>query len=144
MDPVTAFGLACNVLQVVEIGIKITGQIKEIHDRGSLLSSDEVELWAVEVLKNNQDLNNEVKAKGSKPSPADIRIQRLAEDTIKIADELKRLLNTIVFAKRQAGVKASALKQLVRTHFKKTQIEKLRTQLKGVESALDRTILREL
>lgn len=43
MDGVTALGLVCNIVQLVETGIKIGKQCKQVHDRGSLIELDQIE-----------------------------------------------------------------------------------------------------
>jgi hypothetical protein len=144
MDPVTAFGLACNVLQVVETAIKITKQVKEIHDRGSLSENDNVKQWAEDVSKENTILQAELSSSGHKLSRSDVRVRNLAQEAIQVGDDLKRLLNSIAFAKSQAGKKENALKQIVRTQLKKGSIDRLTTRLQVCETALDRTVLREL
>lgn len=144
MDSVSALALACNVAQLVDTGIKIIKQIKEIHDRGSLSDNDEIEQWAKEVSQNNTVLEKELAARGQTLGPADIRVRQLAVNAVDLGSELKRLLNSITFANNQAGPRANALKQIVRTHLKKGQIEKISTRLRVCEATLDRTILRDL
>jgi hypothetical protein len=144
MDPVTAFGLACNILQVVEVTIKVTKQLKEIHERGSLSENDHVKEWAEDVVKENKQLESNIQHSGQKLSRTDARVLDRAQEASKISGELKTILNKIAFAKRQAAKKENALKQIVRTHLKKSQIDQLMTRLQICESALDRTILRDL
>lgn len=144
MDPVTAFSLACNVLQVVEVGIKILQQIKEVRDRGSLSANDEVRKWADEVSREDKQLRIEFNATGQQLDRTDIRVRSLAEETIEISNSLKTTLNSIELARGEAKGKANALKQIVRTYMKKHQIDTLSTRLQVCEAALDRTILRDL
>lgn len=144
MDPITAFGLACNVLQVVEVGIKITKQVKDIHDRGSLSANDEVKQWAKDIAKEEKQLQIDVQAKGHTLGPKDTRVRDLATEAVKVSSELKTILNKIAFAKSQVGKKETAAKQIVRTYLKKSQIDQLTKRLQACETALDRTILRDL
>jgi hypothetical protein len=144
MDLVSAFGLAANVLQVVETAIRVTGQIKEIHDRGSLSDNDDVSAWAKEVSEDNNELQQELRSIQAAPRRFDRRILDLAKAAATALEELKILLNKITFEKGRPGVKASTLKQICKTYFKRSQIERLSKQLQDCENTLSRTILKDL
>lgn len=56
MDPLTAFSLACGVIQVVDFSIKVLAKCKEIHDHGALSEHQEVE----EITKHLADLRTDI------------------------------------------------------------------------------------
>jgi uncharacterized protein YoxC len=144
MDPVTALGLACNILQLVETAIKITKQVKEIHNRGALSANDEVKTWANEIAAQEEEFTVEIQAKGLTLSPRYARIRDLAREVTSVNAELKRILNNIELEKNRPGRKNPPLKQILKTYIKKPQLEQLATRLQKCESLLDSTILREL
>lgn len=42
MDPLSAFSLACNILQAVEVGVTLLKKVKEYHANGSLAEQEEL------------------------------------------------------------------------------------------------------
>ena len=43
MDPLSAFSLACGIIQVVDFSTKVISQSREIYKRGSLAENDDLE-----------------------------------------------------------------------------------------------------
>ena len=65
MDPLTAFSLACGVIQVVDFSIKVTSKCRELYKYGALESNKEIESMS-EYLT---DIRSSVPALRCRPGP---------------------------------------------------------------------------
>lgn len=141
MEPVTILGVVCNTITLVETGIKIGKLCKQVHDRGSLSENDEVEKWAEEIANDNGELKDVLPTLSTRLRPPDRRYQQLAEESIKITEDLKIMLNKVKLDKRR---RPQALTQICRMYFKKPELDKLRMRLQQIEEQIDRKIVRDL
>ena len=57
MDPVSAFSLACGVIQVVDFSLKISSTCRKLYKKGSLSENDVIEGWAEDLRKLCGELN---------------------------------------------------------------------------------------
>jgi hypothetical protein len=144
MDPVTALGLACSILQLIETAVTITKQVKEIHDRGSLSVHDEIEKWAEDIARERNHIRADVRAPAQTMTRVDKRVLTFAQQSIDVTEELKKVLNRIAFGKWQAGGNSNSLKRVVRSYVKKSKIDELTKKLQDCESELGKTMLGEL
>jgi hypothetical protein len=60
MEALAAFGLAASVLQVVDFGVRLVGNVGEIVDKGTTLSITDVDRAAVDLLRLQQNLTKSV------------------------------------------------------------------------------------
>lgn len=58
MDPISAFSLACNVVQAVDFGFKLAARCREFYASGSFESNDLIELVAIDLLRISEDIEN--------------------------------------------------------------------------------------
>ncbi|EXJ54038.1 hypothetical protein A1O7_09375 [Cladophialophora yegresii CBS 114405] len=97
MDPVTALGLACNVVTLVEHGIEAAAVCKELYERGSLDENNIIERYADSLTAANNDLQAVLKPPATTRAN---RLRKIAEDASKAAAELKTELNKLKLSKR--------------------------------------------
>lgn len=142
MDGVTALGLVCNIFQLVETGIKIGKQCKQVHDRGSLIELDQIEQWAREIADANEELKIVLPPPGSTLTASHKRIQKLAQDSLATTQKLKEILNEIKFD-RSTRTRGS-LAQICQKYFKRGKLDELRTQLQQMERQIDHTMVTDL
>ncbi|ETI19491.1 hypothetical protein G647_09325 [Cladophialophora carrionii CBS 160.54] len=142
MDPVTALGLACNVVTLVEQGIEAAAVCKELYERGSLDENNNIERYADGLAAANNELRAVLKSHATTRAT---RLQQIAQDASKIAADLKTELNKLKLSKsignRRTG---SAFKTTLKTIFKKGTIDKLLKTLEKQEAALQAGLLKEL
>lgn len=67
MDPLTAFSLACGVIQVVDFSTKLLSKSREIYKNGSLVENKEIESMAKNLTNLRTDLNISI----TTPNPGD-------------------------------------------------------------------------
>ena len=138
MDPLTAFSLACGVIQVVDFSMKVLAKCKEIHDHGALSEHQEVE----EVTRHLTDLRIDVSPPQS-PEPTQTPDDRELQDLVKIcsatAQQVVAKLQTLKVEgphkKRQAIVKT------MKSLREKREIHDLEKRLNSYRSVLDTKIL---
>ena len=138
MDPLTAFSLACGVIQVVDFSIKVLAKCKEIHDHGALSEHQEVE----EITKHLTDLRIDVspsQGSGTTQTPYERDLLELAKTCSATAEQLVAKFQTLKVEgphkKRQAifkGVKALR---------ERKEIHNIEKRLDGYRSVLDTKIL---
>ena len=139
MDPIAALSLACNVLQLIEGAVDAAKACKQIHDRGSLVENDRIDDLATSVAEASRDLTRELSMCKSR----NVRLNKLAKDAASTAKELQTMLNSVKFAKTQAG-KIGLTKLTLRTLLKRGAIKKLESQLKDHQNALGTSLLSEI
>lgn len=102
LDPLSAFSVACNVLQIVETSLRVLGRSAECYKSGSL---DEVSVIVGNV-HTMEGLNNELKdilpdSPGRTPlSSAELRLVDANEQCLKLSGEFKQLLDGLNITKK--------------------------------------------
>ena len=142
MIPLSALSLACNVTQLLEQAVHIAKNCKEIYDRGSLGENDEIEQFAKEVAEANKELQDELAT--ASLSRRDERIRTVAQKSLFLSNELRKILNRIKFGKAKTSGTSNAFKAWIRTTIKKGQIEKLQKQLQEQERQLGSGMLKDV
>ena len=138
MDPLTAFSLACGVIQVVDFSMKVLAKCKEIHDHGALLEHQEVE----DITKhlNNLRIDTSVPQSSESTQISDDReLRELLKTCSATAEQLVAKLQTLKVdgphKKRQAIVKT------VKAFREKKEIQDLEKRLNNYRTVLDTKIL---
>jgi hypothetical protein len=140
MEGVAAFALACNVIQVVDFASKIFSVIHEIHKTGASEENKVLE----ETTEQLGDLSRKLSTSlgctqnQSQTKSADIKLQAVASEILKIAAELKSELNHL---KCTNVGRRESLRKGWRTFRKKGDIEKLEKRLQNQRSLLDTGLL---
>ena len=138
MDPLTAFSLACGVIQVVDFSMKVLAKCKEIHDHGALSEHQEVE----KITKHLTDVRIDTshpQSSGTTQTPDDRELLDLAKTCSATADHLFAKLQTLKIEgprkKRQAIVKT------VKAHWERRELHDMEKRLNSYRSVLDTKIL---
>ena len=139
MEPLAALALACNVLALIEGAVHATKACKQIHERGSLVENDRIEDLATSVAEASRDLTRELSIGKSR----NVRLNKLAKDAADTGKDLQTVLNSIKFAKTQAG-KNRLTKLTLRTLIKRGVVKRLESQLKDHQNVLSLGLLSEI
>ena len=141
MDPLTAFSLACGVIQVVDFSIKVLTRCKEIHDHGALSEHQEVEETTKHLTNLRIDLSPPQSSETTQ-TPGDIELRELAKTCSTTAEQLVTKLQTLKIEgphkKRQVVFKT------VKALREKREIHDLEKRLNRYRSVLDTKILASL
>jgi len=143
MDPISAFSLACNVIQVVEFSIESAKVCKELYDSGSIDENNRIEKYTADITAANKDLQAALRSGKTAGKPS--RIERVAQDASVAANELKIALNRLKLSKSQ-GIRrfGGAFKTTLKTLITSGTIKKLQQKLELQDTALRSSILKDL
>ncbi|RSM13113.1 hypothetical protein CEP52_002097 [Fusarium oligoseptatum] len=136
MDPISALSLAANIFQVIGFTNDVVTISKQIYDAGSPAGLSELEQIATDALNTADDITTRLRVCGpAPPGSADSVLLRLGEEAVRIAQELKDLLEKLR-AKGAGGKPWHTLHQTFMTIWKRDDIEKLEKRLAAVREEL--------
>ena len=141
MDPVSAFSLACGVIQVVDFSLKISSTCRKLYKKGSLSDNDVIEGWAEDLKKLCAELNPPVTDEvpvGTLPANEQ-ELLNLAASCSKTAHNLIKELDGLKISEPRK--KREAFKQGFRSVWKKDVIEEIQKRLDSYQKSLDTRIL---
>ena len=141
MDPITAFSLACGVIQVVDFSIKTVIKCKEVYKEGALSAYQELEDLTQNLVdvRSKLDLPSANQSAGGVDTPNEQTLLELARQCSATADQLVEKFCSLKIEgphkKRQAILKT------VQLLWDKSEIQELQKRLDGYRDALDTEIL---
>lgn len=149
MDPLSAFSLTCNIIQVVDFSSKAWSICKELYDRGTFSEYQDLE----ETTKHLIDLQGSLALSGrnapSSPGSAQVLSQQDAL-LMKVAKQCSETAEQLVKKLQKFSVtgphhkKRQALTKTFKALWKGSDIQRLQRQLKAHQKALDTRILIDL
>ena len=141
MDPLTAFSLACGVIQVVDFSTKTLMKCKEIYKDGSLSEYQELEDSASDLVdvRARLDLASSHKSAESIHSLDDQSLLDLAEECSATAHQLMEKLHSLKMEGPRK--KRQALLKTVKLLWERGEIQDIQKRLEGYRNALDTKIL---
>ncbi|KAI1390577.1 uncharacterized protein F4822DRAFT_393615 [Hypoxylon trugodes] len=127
MDPFTAFGIACNVITVVDAAIKCGKTIMELYDSTSGYTRETEAL--LNALGDWEAINNEMEAAESQLRQTDTHksLQEATANCAKISRQMKDIVISCVPNTRKSF--RSAMKGMINTKANKQKVTQLREQL---------------
>ena len=144
LDPMTALGLAGNVVQFVDFSIKLLGDAHEIHKsaQGSLQENLDVEkvteiIRTLQMKLRTQDGDN-INANGK----AENSLERLCLSCDETAEELLEALEKLKVQGKRSPWKS--IRQAIQSIKGKTAVVELCGRLKRFQDAIELTILVDL
>ena len=141
MDPLTAFSLACGVIQVVDFSTKALMKCKEIYDYGSLSEYQDIENLTENLtnLPNDLILPSIGQTSRHALTPSDKRLVELAKDCSTTAQKLVAKLQALKI--ERSHKKREAVMKTVKALREKKEIQNIQKQLDGYKNALNTQIL---
>ena len=143
MDPLTAFSLACGVIQVVDFSTKIIGKYRELRKSGASSEYKEMESMAYHLT----DLATKLKLPSTTQSPRsapqlyhdDLELQKLAQQcsqtATRLTDELQKL------SIQGQGRKRDAFLKSIKIIWRSSAIEDIQRSLEQCRRTLDTRVL---
>ena len=143
MDPLTAFSLACGVIQVVDFSTKIVVRCRQIYKEGATSKNKEIESMAEHLtgLATDLELPSTIQNLGfaNQRYRDDQELLELAGQCSETARELINELQKLSIQGRQR--KRDALRMAVKTVWKKDAIDNIQRSLECYRRTLDTRIL---
>ena len=144
MDPVTAFSLACGIIQVIDFSARVISKCQEIYKTGSLSENDDLESTAGHLTTLQADLAPPASANGAgAPTPGDRELLELSSKCTGIAANLIQELQSIK-AQIVPATSWKAISLAFKSLKKKSVIGRMQKQLDQYRTILDTTILADL
>ena len=141
MDPVSAFSLACGVIQVVDFSLKISSTCRKLYKKGSLSDNDMIEGWA-ENLKNLCGELNPPVTDGVTVDTLPANEQELLNLAASCSSTAHNLIHELDGLKVSGPrKKREAFKQGLRSIWKSDVIEEIQKQLDRYQKSLDTGVL---
>ena len=141
MDPLTAFSLACGVIQVIDFSTKTLIKCQEIYKEGSLSEYQSLENLTKHLIDVRGKLNYPSGSQniGNPITVNDQSLIELSEKCSSTADELVGRLHML----RIQGPhrRRQAISKTVKLLWEKGEIEEIQKRLDGYRTALDTQIL---
>ena len=146
MEAIAAFGLACNVIQVVDFSTKVAAKCKELYKDGASSENKDIESMA----KHLTDLSTGLKSPSAVQRPGSVPhscqdeqdlqdLQELAQKCSGTATELIGEIQKLCIHDRRK--KRDVLRKAVKVIWEKDAIEDIQKRLEKYRSALDTRIL---
>lgn len=141
MDPLTAVGLAGNILTFIDLSSKVILRAKELYESGSGATAENNELE--ELTKNLKDLADRTQRKpfgtpGSSKFSLSITgekiLNSLSQQCIQVADELLEILESVKFKSDGRTLKSAI--QAVKTVWKQDNIDATQRRLDRISKQL--------
>lgn len=147
LDPLTALGLAGNLIQVIQFSYDIVSEGNKIyHDTGGVLDHNKT---TEEVASDLSELTQALKTKQEEwrvahgrtaLDPDETRLRNLCDRCVEVAFELQIQLNKLK-AKEGRGKRLRSYKQALISVWRKDAIEEIAARLKRYQQELDTRVL---
>lgn len=135
MDPLTAFSLACGVIQVIDFSTELAKRCRQFYKDGTLSQNKEAEEMARHLTQLRTSLNLPNHPDQDELLNLSEKCSATAEDLVA---ELQKLKVTGPHRKRQV------IEKTIKTMWKKTAIDDIQKRLDDYRKLLDHRILTEL
>ncbi|KAI9149984.1 hypothetical protein HJFPF1_09731 [Paramyrothecium foliicola] len=141
-DPLSAFAVACNILQIVEVGAKILTKAAEYHDAADGAPADHVRLH--EVAESLKTLNIELAAKlpdtaHSAALPAAKELIAANERCLRLSDDFVELMNSLKIDGKPSMLQS--LRMAIRSARYQDRVKSMRNSLSAARDNLNIALL---
>ena len=141
MDPLTAFSLACGVIQIVDYSTKTLMKCREIYKEGSLSDYQSLENYTKHLIdvREKLDIHNDPQSTGSPTTVNDQSLIELSRQCSETAGQLVTKLQVLkILGPRK---KRQAILKTVKLLWEKGETDEIEKRLGEYRKALDTQIL---
>ena len=139
MDPVSAFSVACGVIQVVDFSTKVVSKTRELYKNGSLSCNEEIENMATRLESLRSDLELPFCTTDQSLLADENDLLGLAD---KCSDAAKALIKIVRALKLdRSHSKRQALRKSFKALWKRGDIDEIQERLDRYQRVLDTRIL---
>lgn len=135
IEPLTAFALAGNVVQFVEVGCKATAILRQLWNASATDENLEIEAIAQDI----SDISTKLVTASSSTatlSEDEKRLQQLARKCEDPADELNVMLQDLVVRSKGAKRRIEAVRKTLKLMYRRDKIESLQHRIHAVRDQL--------
>lgn len=145
MDPITGIGLVASVVQLVTFGIGTVSTIREVYQRGSVSSYDDVDYTTGHLSKLTESLQQSLQSSHTHSSALtrdEKDLIELSRNCEQCAHKLQHELQKLISQPRTSWLAATRI--TLRAMRKKSKIEEISKQLATYKSTLETSLLQRL
>ena len=135
MEAIAAFSLACNVIQVVDTGIKVASKACELHRDGNTGENEDIQRTTQHLVQASASLQQ------SMINANDKELETVANECQSAADELLVKLENLKLGGGHKKRKLRSIGKAVRSMTEKDAIKQSQTRLEECRKALDSGVL---
>ena len=141
LDPMSALGLACNIIQIVDFSLEAVAKFRELCKDGASSGNRELEDMTVRLkdIRANLVTVNPTTRRSRPVFVDDKELQALAEECCKTADELTAELDTLKIS--GPNKRRQAVPKFFRSIRRKSVVEAIQRRLDSYQKVLDTRIL---
>ena len=141
LDPMSALGFACNIIQIVDFSLEAVAKFRELYKDGASSENRDLEDMALRLKSLRVSLVTvHPITRQSRPVFVDDKeIQALADECCKTADELTAELDTLKIS--GPNNRRQAVQKFYRSIRRKSVVEGIQRKLDGYQKLLDTRIL---
>lgn len=127
MDPFAVIGLVSNIIAFIDFGYELVSVAREIHGSatGSSIENDRIEFLNVRMEATATELSAQNTIPGT--TTAELRLRELAEECLRLSQDLKKLLEETKF--RDLKSKRQLIAAIFRDMRKKDEKKNIETRL---------------
>jgi hypothetical protein len=139
LDPITALGIASNVAQFIDLGLKATSKAREIHRSASGMTAEnaDLELVAKDLRAVSAQLYTSVGSDGNREA-----LEDLCQKSAKTADELISALAS--FKVKGQKTRWKSARKALKVLWGREGVEEIKARLLGFRSELKLHLLSRL
>ncbi|KAF1985983.1 hypothetical protein K402DRAFT_454666 [Aulographum hederae CBS 113979] len=143
MDPLSALGLAANVVQFVEFGAKIVSRSHTLYKSGQLVDWRDLQATANELALLFKTLKRSTTTISSVPQfkPEEQALYRLAEECADVAHELNEVTEGLKVDTEKSRRVWRSIRHALQSVYKDEKLEQLNKRLNGFRDQLNTHIL---
>ena len=141
MDPITAFGIATGVIQVVEFSLQIASNCREIHTNGALHNNAVFEDLAARLKKMNIGLSQSL---DDTPKPIRNKDQQLLDIAVQCTQTADDLLCKLETIKPKGSGRRETIKATLKALVKQDELDEITEELDRYQRLLDSGLLRQI
>ena len=144
MEAIAAFALACNVVQVVDFGLKAASKCREIYREGRSIEHQDLNYTSKHLAEITENLSASILyARTNKPlTKEEHELADLAAKCTKTATDLQDELDKLMLSGRQG--KRAAVFKAIKSIRRNDSIKKIKDRLGEHESVLNTRLLSRL
>lgn len=135
IEPLTAFALAGNIAQFVEVGYKATVILRQIWDTSATDENVEIEAIAQDVV----DISMFLVASSSSIGPVtqdEKKLQQLARRCVGPVEELSTMLQDLLVRSKGTKRRVEAVRKTLKLMYRRDKIESLQRRIQGLRDQL--------
>jgi hypothetical protein len=135
IEPLTAFALAGNIVQFVEVGYKATVILRQIWDASATDENVEIEAIAQDIVDISMFLVASSSSVGT-VSQDEKKLQQLARRCVDPAEELSTMLQDLLVRSKGMKRRIEAVRNTLKLMYRRDKIESLQHRIQDLRDQL--------